>query len=564
MNAMSNAIWIFTRISSLLSTIQSENSKHTATFRLYKFELFDQGKEWYAAKKVCTDRDSWLVEINDLETYEAVRNLTREDIWIGLNFLPKYKWLWNEEGELRFSKWDSTSPKKYETKFNNQCVRQFASTGLWRNHDCKPGYKYVCQSDLITISTTPTTRSLKSGESIDVKLHITSYDGNVNVDVRNQDNGKIKTVTTSNISSSNPSTTLTINIGPIEVSSTTISYKFEARPQGNNHQLYSRIVTLKLVVSDKCDSKPCMDRENCKFTLKAPYYKCSCQPAYTGSNCEGRRFINNTANTCKYHVNLHDEKAFADSNSTCRELGGEVAMMKTTIIQDLVGSQIISQYGTNGTTIEFWIGGYKVNDSWIWVDGTAVSISEENSKLPGALDGKTRIMFLSSYLNGERNSMRWFATDKNVKIGYICEIAVIDVCSPSPCMYSGTCVFVGCQKICKCLKGFDGKYCEIGINSTIVISVTCVGIGIAVALIAFWIIRKMRNRNVETQSKQRSNDISIASPYQTTFVSSPSCSKPNELESPYTYDNDTTCYQEPTPTINETDNTVKTYENINS
>ncbi|XP_077966129.1 uncharacterized protein LOC120335603 [Styela clava] len=366
----------------------------------------------------------------------------------------------------------------------------------------------------------------------------------------------IYTNKTLGIGNENPSTTLTIDVGPITVPSSIITYTCVAFALSKPS--YLRTVTIDIIETDECDLLPCKTREKCTYSLTAPYYNCTCRAAYIGTSCEERRFIINTAENCKYHINLHDEKSFADANSTCKELGGAVAMMKTTEIQNLVESQIIAQYGANGTTLEFWIGGYKVNNSWIWDDGTAVSIIEKNSKWQGTLDGKTGNMFLSSYLNKQRNRMHWFATGKNTKIGYICEVAVTDICSPSPCMYSGTCVFVGCQKICKCLKGFDGKYCEIGTNSTIVISVTCVGIGIALAVIAFWIIRKMRNRNVETQSQQPSNDISIVSPYETTFVSSPSSSKPNELESPYTYDNDTTCYQEPTPTINETDNTVKT------
>nr|XP_039259717.1 delta-like protein C isoform X2 [Styela clava]XP_039259718.1 delta-like protein C isoform X2 [Styela clava]XP_039259719.1 delta-like protein C isoform X2 [Styela clava] len=215
---------------------------------------------------------------------------------------------------------------------------------------CNAGYFGTkCEKDLISISTTSETRRLKSGESIYVQLDITSYDGNVTVDVRNQNNVKTKTVTTSNISSSNPSTTLTINIGPIEVLSTTILYKFEAGPKGNN--LYSRVVVLTLVVNDACDSSPCNNGATCQYTTAEPYYNCTCRPEYNGTACEEPTY--NLNKNCKYHVNFYKKKTFGDANTTCNSLGGTVAMMKTDAIQDFVESQIIDQYGKEGGTIAF-------------------------------------------------------------------------------------------------------------------------------------------------------------------------------------------------------------------
>nr|XP_039259543.1 protein jagged-1-like [Styela clava] len=281
---------------------------------------------------------------------------------------------------------------------------------------CNAGYFGTkCEKDLITISATPTTRSVNRGESIDVQLNIESYDGNANVDVRNQNDVKIKTVTTSVISSSNPSTTLTINI---EVPLATISYKFEAGPQSNNSS-YSRIVTLTLVVNDACDSSPCKNGAICQYTTAAPYYNCTCRPEYNGTTCEEPTY--NLYKNCKYHVNFYKKKTFGESNTTCNSLGGAVAMMKTDAIQDFVESQIIDQYG-EGSTISFWIGAYKPNTDWLWVDDTPIT----NSKwLWSSISQGNGYLFKSSY-STTRDNMKWINNDGSNTLGYVCEIPSFD------------------------------------------------------------------------------------------------------------------------------------------
>nr|XP_039259536.1 uncharacterized protein LOC120335991 [Styela clava] len=328
---------------------------------------------------------------------------------------------------------------------------------------CNAGYFGTkCEKDFITISIAKGKVSLKRGESIDVQLNITSYDGNVNVVVRNQDNVKIKSVTTSNISSSNPSTTLAISIGPIEVSSTTFSYKFEASPQG--HKLfYSRVVVLTLVVTDACDSSPCLNWATCQYSTAEPYYNCTCQPEYNGTTCEELKYKFNE--DCKYHVNFYKKITFAEANTTCNSLEGAVAMMKTDSIQDFVESQIIDQYGEGGGIISFWIGGYKPNAVWEWLDNTPIT---DGKWAWFAVSQGNGCLYMSSYAT-TRYSMKWFNNDGTSKRGYVCEVSTVNLCSPSPCLYWGTCSSIGCQRSCKCLDGFTGNNCEttpISISST--------------------------------------------------------------------------------------------------
>nr|XP_039260066.1 uncharacterized protein LOC120336448 [Styela clava] len=98
---------------------------------------------------------------------------------------------------------------------------------------------------------------------------------------------------------------------------------------------------------------------------------------------------------------------------------------------------------------------------------------------------------------------------------------------------------------------------------TIVTAVTSVGIAIAVALVVLWIIKKKRNRNEERKSA--THDAPAICPYETTFISSvaSSSSKQIQPESPYSYENDATHYEEPMSTIKKDENNRKTYENIN-
>ncbi|XP_077975295.1 uncharacterized protein LOC120335997 [Styela clava] len=108
---------------------------------------------------------------------------------------------------------------------------------------------------------------------------------------------------------------------------------------------------------------------------------------------------------------------------------------------------------------------------------------------------------------------------------------------------------------------------EESTNTTIAITVTCIGILILAALLVFWIIRRKRNSNKEIKSatQQRSGDAPAISPYETTFISSDASSSSKQIqpESPYTYENDATCYEEPMSTIKKDENSRKTYENIN-
>nr|XP_039259530.1 protein crumbs-like [Styela clava] len=175
-----------------------------------------------------------------------------------------------------------------------------------------------------------------------------------------------------------------------------------------------------------CDSSPCTNGGTCELSTKEPYYTCVCQPEYRGTQCKNIRLFHDTTNNCKYHVNLYDKKSFVETNLTCSSLGGAIAMMKTTEIQDLVESQIIKQYGATGEALEFWIGGFKVSNSWIWVDGTDVPTTGKDSKWPTNHHTSTGSMILSPH-GSDRENMMWFAKPNYRKRGYIGEISEYQV-----------------------------------------------------------------------------------------------------------------------------------------
>ncbi|XP_077965951.1 fibropellin-3-like isoform X1 [Styela clava] len=225
------------------------------------------------------------------------------------------------------------------------------------------------------------------------------------------------------------------------------------------------IISIALVTSvrgeslnNTCDSSPCQNWGTCQNTNEEPYYTCACRQEYQGTQCEERRFINSTANNCKYHVNHGEAKSFNQSESICSSLGGTIAMMKTSEIQDLVESQVINQYGARGVVLEFRIGGYKSNKRWIWIDGTDVPTGKD-SKWSTNYQTASGSMILSSHRRG-RSNMAWFTKPNYERRGYICEISVVDRCSVFPCHNSGICTQIGCQKKCECTWGYTGENCE--------------------------------------------------------------------------------------------------------
>nr|XP_039260329.1 uncharacterized protein LOC120336665 [Styela clava] len=183
-----------------------------------------------------------------------------------------------------------------------------------------------------------------------------------------------------------------------------------------------------------------------------PYYTCFCRPEYNGTTCEEPTYKWN--GNCKYHVDFYNKKTFSDASTTCNSLGGTVVMMKTNAIQDFIESQIINQYGDVGDTISFWIGAYKTNNDWVWVDGTTITSGRWswNPVIPGN-------EYLT-YFTSTRNNMTWINNHGKRNQGYICEVPTVDMCSPSPCLNWGTCSSIGCQRSCKCLDGFTGNFCE--------------------------------------------------------------------------------------------------------
>nr|XP_039259551.1 uncharacterized protein LOC120336009 [Styela clava] len=161
--------------------------------------------------------------------------------------------------------------------------------------------------------------------------------------------------------------------------------------------------------------------------------------------------------TCKYHVSYNNAITFSKANATCKSMGGSLAMMKTTAIQDFVESQIIYRYRNWGGTVDFWIGAYKENKKWIWMDGS--SISDMDMRFAwSAVKTSSGYLFMSSY-ETTRNNMRWINNGGTKLRDYICEISVFDRCSTNVCDNGGTCNQIGCQSNCMCTPGYFGEFC---------------------------------------------------------------------------------------------------------
>ncbi|XP_077975279.1 receptor-type tyrosine-protein phosphatase mu-like [Styela clava] len=319
---------------------------------------------------------------------------------------------------------------------------------------CDAGYFGTkCEKDLISISTSTTQYNIKRGQSLTAELDITSYDGNIVIRVSTPGDHAVTSKSTTAITSNTVSSTLALTLNPSEVTANKLTYTFTAAPISTTSTSYSRVATVSVTITDACDSSPCQNGAACQYSTAEPYYNCTCRPEFNGTTCEELKYTLNE--NCKYHVNFYKKKTFGEANTTCNSLGGTLAMMKTDAIQDFVESQIIAQYGEEGT-IEFWIGAYKPNTDWLWVDDTPIT---DGKWAWSAVSQGNGSLFMSSY-ETTRNNMKWINNDGSSNRGYVCEVLNEQKCISINCGIKGTCMLTGCQEHCKCFPGFIGKLCE--------------------------------------------------------------------------------------------------------
>nr|XP_039259553.1 receptor-type tyrosine-protein phosphatase delta-like [Styela clava] len=468
-------------------------------------------KTFSESQQACKNNGSTLVEIKTDTFNSFIDNKLSGSInfWTSGNDLKKDgDWKWGDETPIdsndnNWKKWSGRNEPNGDKREN--CLMKYAEFGFeWVDVACSDRAGYICQwdkppgdcgrdvcldkgtcnfngkryictcdagyfgtkceKDLISISTSTTQYIRKRGQSLKAEFDITSYDGNIKITVSTTDNLSVTSNSTTAITSNTVSSTLAFTINPYEETKNELTYTFTAAPISTTSPTYSRAATVDVRITDACDLSPCQNGATCQYSTVEPYYNCTCRPEYNENTCEELKYTLN--GNCKYHVNLFKRKTFSESNATCHSLGGTIAMMKTDAIQDFVESQIINQYGEGGT-IEFWIGAYKPNTNWLWVDGTPITNGKGKWAWTVTKQGNGSL-FMSSYMT-TRDKMKWFNDDGSSNRGYVCEVSTVDLCSPSPCLYWGTCLSIGCQRSCKCLDGFTGNNCEttpISISST--------------------------------------------------------------------------------------------------
>ena len=120
---------------------------------------------------------------------------------------------------------------------------------------------------------------------------------------------------------------------------------------------------------------------------------------------------------CRYYVSRTRRGNFTSANSSCSNMNGSLAMLKTDEIIGKVIKQVIDQYLEATQVLQFWIGG-RTNSSkyWLWLDQTPVHMT-----LIQDGDGPQGLTLASN--NTMLNATQWYGSNLDQDIvGRICEV----------------------------------------------------------------------------------------------------------------------------------------------
>ncbi|KAL9965910.1 hypothetical protein ACROYT_G029773 [Oculina patagonica] len=118
-----------------------------------------------------------------------------------------------------------------------------------------------------------------------------------------------------------------------------------------------------------CLFTSCLNGGSCLLDNEKQTFSCSCKPPWTGETCEDcpQGWVHH-GNSC-YHVIDTPTLSWSDARTTCQNLGGDLAIVRSedenNFIRDLVrNQQTVQVWGA-------WIGLYRKSDTkFYWIDGT--------------------------------------------------------------------------------------------------------------------------------------------------------------------------------------------------
>nr|XP_004227564.1 protein jagged-2-like [Ciona intestinalis] len=165
---------------------------------------------------------------------------------------------------------------------------------------------------------------------------------------------------------------------------------------------------------------------------------------------------------------------YSDANAACVNIGGELAIINTEAIQNVIQPLLQTDAGTTSWEMGYWIGGYcsdncKVaggsvsnKQNWKWSDGSEMYDKYTNWYSTYEPNGVSNVgAYVYNFYSMQKypNTFgAWGDDDGNNPMNYICQIYA--ACYPNPCKNGGTCQHTPSGSYtCHCVAGFGEKYC---------------------------------------------------------------------------------------------------------
>ncbi|KAM9115582.1 C-type lectin domain family 17, member A-like isoform 2-T2 [Pangshura tecta] len=106
-------------------------------------------KDWMRAKQFCTDRNSYLVIVNNDNEQAFLKDSNEEKrtYWLGLSdAVEEGKWQWVDNSPYSISFWNLGEPRSEDEE--EDCV-SMTSTGTWTDSKCSQLHPWICESTWI-------------------------------------------------------------------------------------------------------------------------------------------------------------------------------------------------------------------------------------------------------------------------------------------------------------------------------------------------------------------------------------------------------------------------------
>ncbi|KAL9965921.1 hypothetical protein ACROYT_G029788 [Oculina patagonica] len=121
-----------------------------------------------------------------------------------------------------------------------------------------------------------------------------------------------------------------------------------------------------------CVISGCLNGGSCLLNKEKQTFSCSCQPPWTGETCKVKndcpQYWVHHGNSC-YHVNDTPMLSWSDARTTCQNLGGDLAIIRSEDENNFIRDSVMKQQTVQNWGA--WIGLYRKADTkFYWIDDT--------------------------------------------------------------------------------------------------------------------------------------------------------------------------------------------------